>query len=257
MPEPKLDFTLIAHRGYSFSAPENSFEAFDMALQRGFNNFELDAQITKDGRLVVFHDQTVDRVTDGSGQVSDHTLEELRALKLIGGYEFERDFPDAYIMSLDEFLGRYVGRVHPHLELKSREAALPAMVAESLKRHGWLNVADTGTFDAPGITISSFWADQLYRSKLRLPNVRHGWLINELTEDTVDACVKLGFDSVYPRAGAATKESVSHAYDRGLTVRGWGIDNDDDMARIYRSGAGGTTVNWPDEAEAFLRTLDE
>ena len=131
------------------------------------------------------------------------------------------------------------------------------MVAESLKRHGWLDVADTGTFDAPGITISSFWADQLYRSKLRLPNVRHGWLINELTEDTVDACVKLGFDSGYPRAGTATEESVGLAYDRGVTVRGWGIDNDDDMARIYRSGAGGTTVNWPDEAEAFLQTLDE
>ncbi|MBT6681009.1 MAG: glycerophosphodiester phosphodiesterase, partial [Chloroflexi bacterium] len=78
----------MAHRGYSFSAPENSFEAFDMALERGFDNFELDAQITKDGQLVVFHDQTVDRVTDGQGEVSDHTLKEIQALKLIGGYEF-------------------------------------------------------------------------------------------------------------------------------------------------------------------------
>ena len=196
-------------------------------------------------------------MTDGSGEVSDHTLEELRALKLIGGYEFESDYSDAYIMSLDEVLGPYAGRAHPHLELKSREAALPGMVAEALKRHGWLDVADTGMFDAPGITISSFWADQLYRSKLRLPNVRHGWLIHELTEETVDVCVKLGFDSVYPQAGAATKESVSHAYDRDLSVRGWGIDNDDDMARIYRSGAGGTTVNWPGEAKAFLANLPE
>jgi|TARA_B110000263_G_C15207964_1_gene463831 glycerophosphoryl diester phosphodiesterase len=250
-----LDFTLIAHRGYSFSAPENSFEAFDMALEQGFDNFELDAQITKDGQLVVFHDQTVDRVTDGKGEVSDHTLEELQALKLIGGYEFKTEFPDAYIMTLDEFLGRYAGRVHPHLELKSREAALPTLVAEALKRHGWLDVADTGTFDAPGMTVSSFWADQLYRSKLRMPTVRHGWLINELTEETVDACVKLGFDSVYPRAGASTPESVSHAHDRGLTVRGWGIDNDDDMAQIYRSGASGTTVNWPTEAKEFLEAM--
>ena len=255
--EPELDFTLIAHRGYSFSAPENSFEAFDMAFEQGFDNFELDAQITQDGQLVVFHDQTVDRVTDGSGEVSDHTMDELRALKLIGGYEFKNDFASAYIMTLDEFLGRYTGRAHPHLELKSREAALPAMVADALKRHGWLDVADTGAFDAPGITVSSFWADQLYRSKLRLPNVRHGWLINELTEETVDVCVKLGFDSVYPRAATATPESVSHAYDRGLSLRGWGIENDDDMARIYHSGAGGTTVNWPGEAKAFLEAMAE
>jgi len=250
-----LDFTLIAHRGYSFSAPENSFEAFDMALEGGFDNFELDAQITKDGQLVVFHDQTVDRVTNGSGEVSDHTLEEIQALELIGGYEFESDFPDAYIPTLDEFLGRYAGRAHPHLELKSREAALPTMVAAALKRHGWLDVADTDTFDAPGVTVSSFWADQLYRSKLRLPNVRHGWLINELSEETVDAALKLGFDAVYPRAGTATPESVNQAYDRGLGVRGWGIDNDDDMARIYRSGAGGTTVNWPGEAKVFLEAM--
>jgi glycerophosphoryl diester phosphodiesterase len=250
-----LDFTLIAHRGYSFSAPENSFEAFDMALERGFDNFELDAQITKDGQLVVFHDQTVDRVTDGQGEVSDHTLKEIQALKLIGGYEFKEEFPDAYIPTMDEFLGRYAGRAHPHLELKSREAALPTMVAEALKRHGWLNVAGTDTFDAPGITVSSFWADQLYRSKLRLPNVRHGWLINELSEETVDASVKLGFDSVYPRAGTATLESVSHAYERGLTVRGWGIDNDDDLARIYKSGAAGTTINWPTEGQEFLDSM--
>lgn len=254
-----MDFTLIAHRGYSSRAPENTFFAFDLALQEGFDNFELDAQITKDGQLVVFHDQTVDRVTNGSGEVSDHTLEEIQALDPAAYFEGEGDLPDfsgAYIPTLDEFLGRYAGRAHPHLELKSREAELPTMVADALKRHGWLDVADSGTFDAPGLTVSSFWADQLYRSKLRLPNVRHGWLVNEVTEETVAAAIKLGFDSVYPRAGTATSETVSHAYDRGLSVRGWGVGNDDDLARIRRSGAAGTTVNWPGEAKAFLETME-
>ena len=66
---------------------------------------------------------------------------------------------------------------------------------------------------------------------------------------------KLGFDAVYPRAQTATREIVSHARDRGLSVRGWGISNDDDLANIYRSGASGTTVNWPGEAKAFLETM--
>ncbi|MCH8818353.1 MAG: hypothetical protein IIC92_11570 [Chloroflexi bacterium] len=251
-----MDFTLIAHRGYSSRAPENTFPAFDMALEQGFDNFELDAQITRDGQLVVFHDQTVDRVTNGSGEVADHTMEELQALDLATKFEGEGDFSGAYIPTLDEFLGRYAGRAHPHLELKSREAELPAMVAGALKRHGWLDVAGSGTFDAPGLTVSSFWADQLYRSRLRLPNVRHGWLVNEVTEETVAAALKLGFDAVYPRAGTATPETVSHAYDRGLSVRGWGIGDDDDLARIHRSGAEGTTVNWPGEAKAFLEAME-
>lgn len=223
-----------------------------MAIKEGFDNFELDAQITKDGQLVVFHDPTVDRVTDGHGEVSDHSLEEIQKLKLIGGYDFKEEFPSAYIPTLDEFLDRYAGRAHPHLELKSREAVLPGMVAERLKRYGWLDVASAGPYEAPGITVSSFWADQLYRSKLQMPNVRHGWLINELSNETVEASLKLGFDSVYPRAGTVTPESVEYAHDRGLAVRGWGVNNDDDLTRIYKSGATGTTINWPTEGQQFL-----
>ncbi|MDA1256550.1 MAG: glycerophosphodiester phosphodiesterase family protein [Chloroflexi bacterium] len=250
-----MDFTLIAHRGYSSRAPENTFFAFDLALEEGFDNFELDAQISKDGHLVVFHDDTIDRVTNGSGYVFDHTLKELQALDAAAKFKGDGDFSGAYIPTLHEFLGRYAGRAHPHLELKSREADLPAMVADALKTHGWLDVAETGTFDAPGLTVSSFWADQLYRSKVRLPNVRHGWLVNEVNEETVAAAQKLGFDAVYPRAGTARPETVSYALDRGLSVRGWGINDDDDMARIYKSGAMGTTVNWPGEAAAFLDSM--
>ena len=250
-----MDFTLIAHRGYSSRAPENTFFAFDLALREGFDNFELDAQITKDGQLVVFHDQTVDRVTNGSGEVDSFTLKEIQALDPAAKFDGEGDFYGATIPTLDEFLGRYAGRAHPHLELKSREAELPEMVAEALKRHGWLDVAGSETFAAPGLTVSSFWADQLYRSKLRLPSVRHGWLVNVVTEETVAIAEKLGFDSVYPRAGTATPETVNHAYDRGLSVRGWGIGDDDDLARIYRSKAAGTTVNWPGEAKAFLEAM--
>ena len=71
MPE-QADFTLIAHRGASYDAPENTFEAFDLALSLGFDNFETDVQLTGDGRAVLIHDATLDRTTDAT--VDDRTL---------------------------------------------------------------------------------------------------------------------------------------------------------------------------------------
>ncbi len=70
----------IAHRGASSYAPENTFAAYDMALAMGVDHIELDVHFTKDGHIVVIHDDTVDRTTDGSGHVVEHTLAELRSL---------------------------------------------------------------------------------------------------------------------------------------------------------------------------------
>ncbi len=253
-----MSFALIAHRGFSSRAPENTLYAFDLALEHGFDNFELDAQLTSDGALIVYHDFELSRTTEATGEVSAHTLADIRALdtstsfRAGGGSE---EFAGAMIPTLDEVLGRYAGRAHPHLELKSREADLPAMVADALKRHGWLDVAGGGPFESPGITVTSFWADQLYRSVLRLPNVRHGWLVHEVTTETIDIALKLGFNGVYPRAATATADTIGRAHDKGLTVRGWGVDSTDDLTRLVNAGALGTTVNWPDVAQEHIASL--
>src|SRR5436309_6573418 len=73
-------FMVIAHRGASSYAPENTFAAFDLAIRMGARHIELDVEATRDGHIVVIHDDTVDRTTDGSGPVAGHTLETLQAL---------------------------------------------------------------------------------------------------------------------------------------------------------------------------------
>ena len=70
MPNERVEnFILIAHRGASYDAPENTFEAFDLALENGFENVETDVQLTSDGCAVLIHDDRLDRTTDGSGQI--------------------------------------------------------------------------------------------------------------------------------------------------------------------------------------------
>ena len=84
---------VYAHRGYSGRFPENTMLAFQEAAKTGCDGIELDVQLTKDGQLVVIHDETIDRTTDGSGYVRDYTLEELRrfnaAAKWDGRFGFQ------------------------------------------------------------------------------------------------------------------------------------------------------------------------
>ena len=93
-----------AHRGASEYAPENTLSSFYLGLLQGANGIETDVQRTKDGVLVLFHDKTLDRVTDGAGELSDYTLEELRMVKIYGNST--TGFYDR-IVTLREFLEKF------------------------------------------------------------------------------------------------------------------------------------------------------
>ena len=80
MPQFTPKFINVAHRGASSYAPENTFASYDKALAMSVNHVELDVQLTRDDHIVVIHDDTVDRTTDGQGRVADFTLDELRTL---------------------------------------------------------------------------------------------------------------------------------------------------------------------------------
>src|SRR4051812_8979102 len=102
---PPPAVAIIAHRGASGHAPEHTFAAYDRAVHFGADYLEQDLQVTADGELVVLHDATLDRTTDGAGQVDEHTLAELRALD--AGAWFAPGFSGQRVPTLDEVLTRY------------------------------------------------------------------------------------------------------------------------------------------------------
>lgn len=106
-------FTIIAHRGDSSTAPENTLAAFDRALQQHFPHFETDCQLSSDGIVVIVHDEQLGRVNNGTGAVSDHTLEQLKQLD--AGSWFDTAFAGLRVPTLGELLDRYCGRAHIHL----------------------------------------------------------------------------------------------------------------------------------------------
>jgi glycerophosphoryl diester phosphodiesterase len=160
---------IYAHRGYSANYPENTLSAFEAALPY-VDGIELDVQLSKDGRLVVIHDETVDRTTDGTGWVKDMTLQELRQLK-IDGYE--------RIPTLEEVLGLIErSDVTLNVELKTDQYAYPG-----IERLAWLAVDE---FHMTGrVVFSSFNRETLVRMRDVAPHARLAVLTLTGESDTV------------------------------------------------------------------------
>ena len=247
------DFTLIAHRGFSSKAPENTLAAFDKAIGAGFTNIELDVQLSSDGMLVVIHDEGLDRTTDGQGLVAKTSLEELR--KLDAGTWFGKNFVNERIPTLREVLERYQNKAHLHIELKSTEPELANKVLREIKDTGWFYGENYKTFIVPGITITSFNFGQLERSLNLMPDIPHHWLLDSINTKNVSEALRIGLTGMCPIANKVSSEDVDLIHTNNLTARGWGVNSEFDLKKLVQDGAEGATVNWPDRAADFLQDL--
>ena len=257
-PQPVGQFTLIAHRGFSSDAPENTYDAFDLAIEHSFNNIETDVQLTSDGVAVLVHDELLDRTTSGKGPVSSANIGYVKSLDAGVWFEAPADgvgrhgpasYGDSFVPTLEEFLERYQGKVNLHLELKSREQELSAKVAKLLDTYGWVRPESP---DGPGVSISSFDASQLWRSKNTMPHLDHGFLLRRITALDSELAISIGCSGIYPNAANVALEDVRVATMEGLVVRTWGVRTEDDLRRAKDSGAAGTTVDWPLRAQRIL-----
>lgn len=135
--EPSLEALVIAHRGDSMNAPENTLAAFALALENGADAVEFDVQATADDALVVLHDERLDRTTDAKGEVAALPLSAVREAS--AGAWFDARFARERVPTLDETLDLLSGRAVPLIEVKvkkRRAAAAARAVGEALVRHG-------------------------------------------------------------------------------------------------------------------------
>jgi len=233
---------ILAHRGASGYAPENTWPAFRLARELGANGIETDVQLSKDGVLVLVHDSKLDRTTNGSGPVADLTWAELSQLD--AGSWLDPRFAGERIVRLDEFLDWCLpdplaaGELTICLEVKAPAAADP-LVALLNER------ALTGQ---PSLQLTSFHWESVLRVHAALPGLVAGFLTPRFDGAEITRVVEAGLPQICPRADLLTPELVAEAHGRGISVRAWGVATREDLARVYTSGADGTTLNWPDWA---------
>lgn len=228
-----------AHRGASEYAPENTLSAFYLGLLQGANGIETDVQKTKDGVSVLFHDDTLDRVSDGKGKLSDYTFEELRKLKIYGNNTI--GFYDR-IVTLREFLEKFsTYDIQFAIELKGE-----GVEEDTLHMINEFGILSKTTF-------TSFNFDYISKIKRINSKARVGWLVEEVTDANIKKLLEIGGEEIAPKAECITDEVVRKLRAQNIGVRAWGVFNISLMKKMCMAKVDGMTVNFPDRLYQFLQ----
>ena len=253
---------VIAHRGFSSEYPENTVTSFEAAVSAGFNYIELDIHLTADSVIVVMHDETVNRTTNGEGNIRDLYLEEIKSLD--AGSWFDSNSPSEQVPTLKEILVKFENRVHIFVEIKSEEEDLLIELRSLLETMGWIPDSNYDksqkALPVPGISIISFMQDQLLLSAKVFPELAHGLLTIETSEELIEWCVSKGMVGIFPYVAYVDRSFVSSAHNSGLYVGAWGFENPEQLSCSLALGLDGVTVDWPVEAGVIIGkeiSLDE
>lgn len=225
---------VLAHRGASAYAPENTLAAFDLALVMGARALETDVRATSDGHLVLLHDEGVDRTTDGAGRVAELSLAQVEALD--AGQWRGLQWRGERVPTLAALLARYGHRALLRLEVKA-PAIEPAVLAA---------VQAAGC--AANVEFTSFAWDTVVALARLHPGCRLGWLVQEVDEATVSGAIAIGLNFVSARADALTEAALQRGRAAGLEVGAWGVRDDGLLEHVVGLGVDSFTSNWPDRA---------
>ncbi len=228
---------VIAHRGASADAPENTLAAFRLARRLGAGMVELDVHQTKDRRLVVIHDPALTRTTGVRATVASRTLAELADLD--AGSWFAPRFARERVPTLEAALAALGSRMAVNIELKSGPRPYPGIEARLvalLRRLGWVRRA----------LISSFHLAPLTRVRRLHPAIAIGILVHPWSLDAaLRRARRLAAVSVHPPARAVTPALVDRLHAEDFLVLPYTVDRRDEQARLLRLGVDGFFTNRP------------
>ena len=239
---------IFAHRGYCGLYPENTMIAFNKAHEAKSDGIELDVQLTKDGEVVIIHDEKVDRTTDKTGLVCQYTYAELHTLN--AAVHFPLITPFAPIPTFKEYC-QWVKTTDliTNIELKTGIIYYPELeqkVIEILKEHK--------LFDK--VIISSFNPLSLVITQRINPNLPLALLVEE--HGLVNAgylCKQFGFSYYHPNSKEMTKEGVEECNKHGIEVNIWTANTKEELTHCSSIGAVGIFTNYPKEMREIIHTL--
>ena len=232
-------FTVLGHRGAKGHAPENTLASFRKAIELGATMAELDIHLSRDGELVVMHDATVDRTTNGSGLVSEMTLAELK--RLDAGAWFDPRYAGERVPTLQEVIDATRGRILLNVEVKRPAAGgtypgLAQRLAETLKANDAVRT----------VAVSSFEPEYLRQLRPLLPDLQLALLYSKSPEDPCRLALDEGWDGLHPHLSQVDEAFVERAHAAGLIVRAWNPNEVPEMERLVRMGVDGVGTDYPE-----------
>ena len=236
---------VYAHRGYSGRYPENTMLAFKEAGKLGVDGIELDVQLTKDGEVVVIHDEKIDRTTDGTGYVRDYTLQELKKFNAAqiwnGKYGFQEipTFEEYCAWAKDQSLVTNVeikSGVFYYAELEEKTLAL-------VKKYG---LEDR-------IIFSSFNHTSVFLLRKLAPEIPGGALVeHEGLGNAGYYCKKYDMQCYHPGYKGLTEEEVKICHENGIDVNVWTVNDMATLEQLWDWKCEGVISNYPDVCKRYV-----
>ncbi len=233
------EFVRIAHRGSSGSFPENTRAAFEKAIETGVDVIETDCQLSKDGHVVVIHDERLDRTAGVKGLVRGKSLKQLKKLDV--GAWFKKSFQGERILTLEELMEIVGDSVELNLEIKSWPKGLSGIELKLL--------FILSHYDFLGRTIfSSFDYRCLRRVRELAPEARIGILhAAGMKEEPFQAASEVRAYSVHVEKGAVSGRFLEDARRLGLKSFVWTVNEVEEMEEVLSLGADGIISDYPEK----------
>lgn len=255
--KPPHNIKVIAHRGASAYAPENTLAAIDKALELGTDAIEIDFRQTKDCALVAFHDASVNRTTNGRGDIADLTFAQVRQLD--AGSWFGQAFKGEQIPTIDEVVNRVGKRASLILELKEAIDDCPSPVEKAVE------AARTGGIEAT-VYIKSFYYPLLTQARQLAPQMKQIYVYlyySEMLNWLIDYRprfrdpLETGAEVLQEHRFSLSADSVRAIQKAGKQVVVWDVQNEQAMIEAIDIGVDFIETDYPDVAMKLINELSQ
>jgi glycerophosphoryl diester phosphodiesterase len=234
---------IIAHRGATAYAPENSYEAVEKAIELDLDAIEVDLRLTGDGHIVCFHDDNIMRITGLNRKISNITAKELRRIRLFFEGTSDNRFPQGRVLFLDDLLDLTKERILVNIELKGSNwttEVLENKVLGAIQKRGM----------EKQILISSFFYNPLRRLQKMTAAVKTGLLIHPAhyrVRKTGRSSKWLDLHSIHPPYKIVTPERIAEWRDAGYAIYVWTVNEQNLYEKLTISGVDGIITDIPEE----------
>lgn len=225
------DMLKIAHRGAKGYEPENTLKAFQKAVDLNADGIELDVHLSTDGHIIVMHDETIDKMTNGKGFVNTFSLSELKSFLIAGQYE---------IPTLNEVFDLVDKKCFINIELKDAETviAVTTLIEKYISEKNWnYNHFIVSSFDWNAL-------QEVYNLNKNIP-------LGVLTETTIDSALafaeKVQAKAIHPDYELLTPEKTKQIQEKGFLVFPWTVNLEQDIQKIKSYNVDGIISDFPDK----------
>lgn len=233
-----------AHRGAKGYYPENTLVSFEAAIKQGADGIELDVHLSKDGYVVVCHDEILNRTTNGKGFIKNYNLYELKQLD--AGSWFDKKYKDEKLPMLDEVMELIKGtNITLNIELKAGSIFYQGIEEKVLKMVQKFNLVDR-------VIISSFDHHSIVKIKNINSEIKTGMLYMESLYNPLKYIESLGVDAIHPNYTTLTEKLINDAVELNLDINTYTVNLEDDIKKLKHKSINAIITDYPDRTKDIL-----